>query len=105
MIDARRMEVYTALYNNELAEITAAYSIVINEQFCEQELANNKILFFGNGMEKYKNIATHKHTVFADMGDIYNSINILSYKKFTENKFASLAAAAPLYAKEFYNAV
>ena len=105
MIDARRMEVYTALYNNEPAEITAAYSVVINEQFCEQELANNKILFFGNGMEKYKIIATHKHAVFADMGDIYNSINILSYKKFTENKFASLAAAAPLYAKEFYNAV
>ena len=105
MIDARRMEVYTALYNNELEEIKEAYAVVINEQFCEPELINKKILFFGNGMEKYKNIATNKHAVFADIKDIYNSINILSYKKFMENKFASLAAAAPLYAKEFYNGV
>lgn len=105
MIDARRMEVYTALYSNEMAEIKAAYAVVINEQFCEQELTNNKILFFGNGMEKYKNISMNKHAVFAPIEDIYNSINILSYKKFTENKFAPLAAAAPLYAKEFYNAM
>ena len=105
MIDARRMEVYTALYNHELQEITAAHAAVINEQFCERDLANNKILFFGNGMDKFKNMVTHKHAVFTSIEDIYNSINILTYKKFTENKFAALAGAAPLYAKEFYNGV
>ena len=105
MIDARRMEVYTALYNNELTEITAPYATVIDEDFCSEELINNKILFFGSGMEKYKKIAIKNDTFFAHIVDIYNSINILSYKRFFQNQFAPLAATAPLYAKDFYNAV
>lgn len=103
MIDARRMEVYTTLYNQDLAELKPAHAVVIDEHFCAEELQENKILFFGNGMEKYKNIAEHEHALFTLVGDIYNSINVLSYKKFIDNTFAPLAAAAPLYAKEFYN--
>ena len=105
MIDARRMEAYTALYSEDLAEIKPAHAIVIDEHFCEEHLKENKILFFGNGMEKYKNIAGHEHASFAMMDDIYNSINILSHQKFIANTFAPLASAAPLYAKEFYNGV
>ena len=103
MIDARRMEVYTALFNARLEEIVPARAIVINKQFFEEELKFSKILFFGNGMEKYKNIATNYHAIFATNDDIYNSINILSHEKFTKNKFSALASSAPLYAKEFYN--
>ena len=105
MIDARRMEVYTALYNQDLIELKPAYAIVLDEYFCEEELKEKKILFFGNGMQKYKNIIKNDHALFEQIGDIYNTINILSYKRFIENKFAPLAAAAPLYAKEFYNGI
>ena len=105
MIDARRMEVYTALYNQDLIELKPAYAIVLDEYFCEEELKEKKILFFGNGMQKYKNIIKNDHAIFEQIGDIYNTINILSYKRFIENKFAPLAAAAPLYAKEFYNGI
>ena len=103
MIDARRMEVYTALYNQDLLELKPAYAIVLDEHFCEEELKEKKILFFGNGIQKYKNITKNEHALFEQIDDIYNSINILSYKRFIENKFALLAAAAPLYTKEFYN--
>ena len=105
MIDARRMEVYTALYNQDLLELKPAYAIVLDEHFCEEELKGKKILFFGNGMHKYKNITKNEYALFEQIGDIYYSINILSYKRFIENKFAPLAAAAPLYAKEFYNGI
>lgn len=105
MIDARRMEVYTALYNQDLIELKPAYAIVLDEYFCEEELKEKKILFFGNGMQKYKNIIKNELALFEQIGDIYNTINILSYKRFIENKFAPLAAAAPLYAKEFYNGI
>ena len=105
MIDARRMEVYTALYNQHLEELVAACAIVINKQFFEEEMFNYKILFFGNGMGKFKNIVTNDQALFATVGPIYNSINMLSYKKFSEKIFAPLAAAAPLYAKEFYNGI
>ena len=105
MIDARRMEIYTALYNQDLLELKPAYAIVLDERFFEEELKEQKILFFGNGMQKYKNLIKNEHALFEQIGDIYNSINILSYKRFIENKFAPLAAAAPLYAKEFYNGI
>lgn len=103
MIDARRMEVYTALYNQHLEEIVPAHAIVLDEHFYELFLKKNKILFFGNGMKKYKNSANPERAKFENIGDIYNSINILSYKKFIEKNFASLATSVPLYAKEFYN--
>ncbi len=103
MIDARRMEVYTALYNQHLEEIVPAHAVVLNEYFYEQYLKKNKILFFGNGMQKFKNTSVNDYALFATIGSIYNSINMLSYKKFVEKLFAPLAAAAPLYAKEFYN--
>lgn len=105
MIDARRMEVYTALYNQNLVEIKPAHAIVIDEHFFAEELEENKIVFFGNGMEKFENIARNQHASFGIIDDIYNSINILSHQKFTANTFAQLTTAAPLYAKEFYNGV
>ena len=103
MIDARRMEVYTALYNQHFQEIVPAHAVVLNEYFYDEHLLKNKILFFGNGMQKYKNIANHKHAFFSPNNDIYDSINILSFKKYTNNVFAKLAAVAPLYTKDFYN--
>ena len=54
-------------------------------------------------MLKYKNITIHEQALFEPIADIYNSINILSYKKFTENIFDPLAKSVPLYAKEFYS--
>lgn len=103
MIDARRMEVYTALYDQHLQEIVPAHAVVIDQHFHEQNLQKNEILFFGNGMQKYKNIAINEQAFFEPIGDIYNSINMLSHKKFTEKMLTPLASAVPLYAKEFYN--
>ncbi len=103
MIDARRMEVYTALYDPHLKEISPAHAVVIDEHFYEQDPHKNEILFFGNGMEKYKNVAINKNASFARIADIYNSINLLSHKKFTEKNFTQLNTAVPLYAKEFHN--
>lgn len=103
MIDARRMEVYTALYNQSLEELIPAHAIVITKQFFEKEMQHSKILFFGNGMEKFRNLAKNEQANFTTIDSIYYSINVLTQKKFTENILTPLAAAAPLYAKEFYN--
>lgn len=105
MIDARRMEVYTALYGKDLKELKPAHATVIDQSFCADELQDNKILFFGNGMEKFKKVADHPNAIFKEIGDIFTSISDLSFKNFRENIFAPLAASAPLYAKEFYNGV
>lgn len=103
MIDARRMEVYTAFYNQNLTELKPAHAIVIDKHFCENELSKNKILFFGNGMEKFKTYAVNEHALWGELGTIYESISHISFQKFKSNLFAPLTASAPLYAKEFYD--
>ena len=105
MIDARRMEVYTALYKQPLQELKPAHAVVIGEHFFKEELKKNKILFFGNGMEKFKKCSDNEQAVFVEMGDIHFSISDLSFKNFSERQFAPLAVSVPLYAKEFYDGV
>jgi len=103
MIDARRMEVYTALYNKNLEEIITPHAEIINEQFCATFLKNNKVIFLGNGIEKFKNIASSTNATFQQYLKITEAINLLSYDKFCGENFADIVTSSPLYTKEFYN--
>ncbi|HSH19755.1 MAG TPA: tRNA (adenosine(37)-N6)-threonylcarbamoyltransferase complex dimerization subunit type 1 TsaB, partial [Draconibacterium sp.] len=64
MIDARRMEVYTALYNSKGEEIRPVSAEIIDENFISDLLENHKVLFFGNGAEKCKNIIKNENALF-----------------------------------------
>lgn len=103
MIDARRMEVYTALYNENLVEIIAPHAIIIDEQFCSSVLEKQQVIFLGSGMEKFKYLNIFGNTVFENMPPLTNAINLLSYDKFCGEFFADVASSSPLYTKEFYN--
>lgn len=103
MIDARRMEVYTALYNENLVEIIAPHAVIINEVFCASFLEKQQVLFFGSGMEKFKYLNISTNAVFEKMPPITTAINLLSYDKFYGEIFADVATSSPLYTKEFYN--
>jgi len=52
MIDARRMEVYCAVYNQYLEEFLPTQAKIIEAKAFEKELKTNKIVFFGNGASK-----------------------------------------------------
>ena len=103
MIDARRMEVYTGLYNINVDEIIAPHAEIIDEQFCSKFLKINKVLFCGNGMDKFKKINTDPNATFVLLPDITEAINLLSYDKFCGENFTDIVAASPLYTKDFYN--
>ena len=64
MIDARRMEVYTALYNFKGEEIRPVSAEIIDLDFLADLLESNKIMFFGNGAEKCRNQIIHKNAIF-----------------------------------------
>ena len=102
MIDARRMEVYTALFNGKMQEIEPAHAVVIDEKFCSSLLQNHQIIFFGNGMNKFKQLVNFKNALFIEQEEIYTAINTLSHKMFENSDFTNLVMATPLYAKEFY---
>ena len=102
MIDARRMEVFTAIYTKELEIIKEPAAITLNENSFDEYLLNNSICFFGNGSNKFRTINKHEKAVFNDLKIDASSMVSLSEKSFAEKGFADLAYAEPLYLKEFY---
>lgn len=103
MIDARRMEVYTALYDNSLKLITAPSAMIINSQSFHSHLESYKILFFGNGSHKVKDVITHENAFFGELNQTAREMVALSEEKFKKNDFADIAYSEPLYLKDFYS--
>jgi tRNA threonylcarbamoyladenosine biosynthesis protein TsaB len=102
MIDARRMEVFTAIYTKELQIVKEPVAIALNENSFTEYFSNNSICFFGNGSNKFQVIEKNPQAFFRDIKTDASSMMFLSEKSFTEKKFADLAYAEPLYLKEFY---
>ena len=101
MIDARRMEVYTAFFdsaNNKKREINAD---IINADSYKNELTS-KVLFFGDGVEKCKEIIKNKNAKF--LSGIYPSSKdmlVLAKKRFEKKEFEDIAYFEPYYLKDF----
>jgi tRNA threonylcarbamoyladenosine biosynthesis protein TsaB len=102
MIDARRMEVYTALFDNNLQKILPINAKIIDESFLKAELETSKIAFCGNGAEKCKEVIKSNNAIFLD--NVFPlSINMISEanRKFNEKIFEDTAYFEPFYLKEF----
>jgi len=102
MIDARRMEVYTALFDENLQNILPTEAKIIDENFLQNELEKAKIVFCGNGSKKCKEIIDHKNAIFFD--SVFPlSINMIAdaENRFAEQKFENTAYFEPFYVKEF----
>jgi tRNA threonylcarbamoyladenosine biosynthesis protein TsaB len=102
MIDARRMEVYTSIYNQHL-EIKESTSAVVVEQISFHDfLERNKVYFFGDGAEKCNDIIDHKNASFEL--SIYPSaryfVKVINSKLINAD-FEDIAYFEPYYLKEF----
>lgn len=99
MIDARRMEVYCALFGSIQNPITAK---VIDQDSFAEELEKYPLLFFGDGADKCQQVLTHSNAYF-ELG-IYPSARgmlELAFQKFSKKDFEDLAYYEPFYLKEF----
>lgn len=102
MIDARRMEVYSAFYDNKLNIMREIKPDIITEGIYNEFLYKHKVIFFGNGMEKAREILTHPNSVFiSDINPLSNNMLHLSEKAFSDNKIEDVAYFEPYYLKEF----
>lgn len=105
MIDARRMEVFTANYDTNAMQVADIQSLVIENNAYELELKNHKMVFFGNGAEKCKEMIRSENASFID--GIYpkaSYIGQLAVEKFLKKEFEDLVNFEPFYLKEFYMA-
>ena len=103
MIDARRMEVFTAVYNEALEEIISPKAMILDELSFQPELHDRSLICFGNGSFKWKNVSRYPNVLFIDEKiDIAKSLAKLASSLYLEKNFANLAYAEPVYLKEFY---
>jgi tRNA threonylcarbamoyladenosine biosynthesis protein TsaB len=103
MIDARRMEVFTNLYDQLLAEKNTARAMIIDENSFSAILESNRILFCGDGSKKLQKIITSPNALFSNTIANASHLAQLSFNCFRNNEFASLAYIEPSYIKEFYS--
>ncbi|MEP2670135.1 MAG: tRNA (adenosine(37)-N6)-threonylcarbamoyltransferase complex dimerization subunit type 1 TsaB [Cyclobacteriaceae bacterium] len=102
MLDARRMEVYCLLANNKGDVLEPTQAKVIDESSFAEVLSKNKMVFFGNGAAKCKELITSPNAVFlSDIVPSAEQIGELAFKKFQTQQFEDLADFEPFYLKDF----
>ena len=102
MLDARRMEVYACIFNSSLQEIRKTEAEIIDDTSYLGYLEKGKVLFFGDGAEKCKDIIKHENAEFVD--DIFPSakqMGEISEEKFNDGIFEDSAYFEPFYLKDF----
>jgi tRNA threonylcarbamoyladenosine biosynthesis protein TsaB len=102
MIDARRMEVFMALYTHELDAIIPPCAMVLDENSLSDQLQLNDIVFFGSGRKKWEDIVKSPHAHFAEPPVNRGYLGVLATKKFKDHQFTDTAYCEPAYTKEFY---
>lgn len=105
MIDARRMEVYCAVYEGiTKKEIEPTQAKIIDETSFTDLLEKHQIIFFGDGAEKCKKVFEgNQNAIFLEQ-NIYPSaktLGILAFEKFRNQDFEDVAEFEPYYLKEF----
>jgi tRNA threonylcarbamoyladenosine biosynthesis protein TsaB len=102
MLDARRMEVYAALYTRALRPVMETKPVIIDGGSFEQYLNERPIYFFGNGAEKCKSVIQHPNAHFLDgVPLLAKYMSPLAEKKFLNEEFEDVAYIEPCYLKEF----
>ena len=102
MIDARRMEVYTALFDNNGNEIKGISAEIITEESFAEQLAKHRIYFFGNGAAKCRSAIVHPNALFPD--DFIHSARYMiqpALQAFNSQRFEDVAYFEPFYLKDF----
>jgi len=102
MIDARRMEVFTAIYRNDLVELMAPSAMIIDENSFSEYLSGQNLSFFGGGSNKCKPIITAPSASFIEINSNAGQLGILSFLRYLHQEFTELVYSEPAYTKEFY---
>ena len=101
MIDARRMEVYTAVYSADGERLTPVEAKVVGPESFADELAKGPVTFIGDGALKCREVITHPNARFRAAEPLARFMAPLAQKAFDEGQFADLAYFEPFYLKDF----
>ena len=102
MIDARRMEVYAAIYDRALNPVKEVSADIITADSYAEYLREHPVYFFGNGAAKCKEVITHQNARFIDdIQPLARWMFPLADRAFLDGTFQDVAYFEPFYLKEF----
>ena len=102
MIDARRMEVFAAVYQNDMVERMPATAVIIDANSFSEFLSDDTMSFFGGGSCKCKPIIASSRATFIEINYHIGYLGILSFLRYLQQEFTDVAYSEPVYTKEFY---
>ena len=103
MIDARRMEVFTAVYSHDFSPILGERSEILTESTFDTYLNKGKTIFLGDGITKFQAICKHKNAYFwENKFPSAKQMGRLALEKYQAQAFEDIAYFEPFYLKEVY---
>lgn len=102
MIDARRMEVYAAVYDRALREVRGVGADIVTAETYLPYLERGPVCFFGNGAQKCKAVIAHPNAIFlSDVVPLAKDMVPLAERAFLQGRFEDTAYYEPFYLKDF----
>lgn len=102
MLDARRLEIYSAIFDANHLQIRDIQAQILDESSFLDYLEKDKVYFIGTGVEKTKTILKHKNAVFIENKlPSANEMGLIAFNKYANNDFENLAYFEPFYLKDF----
>jgi tRNA threonylcarbamoyladenosine biosynthesis protein TsaB len=102
MIDARRMEVFTAVYTHELLPILESQSFILDSDSFNSLLSEKRIITTGDGSSKFHEIKSHQNLQHSESYNLPYSLSQLGFKRYTKQEFNVLSSTEPIYLKDFF---
>lgn len=102
MLDARRMEVYSAIYDPNLNQVRETKAQILDENAFREYLDKEKLVFIGSGVEKFKGICEHLNAVFVE-GKLPSAREMceLAESRYKKSDTEDVAYFEPYYLKDF----
>ena len=101
MIDARRMEVYQAVYKSDGERISQISPKILDSASYSDFLSEAHVLFVGNGCMKFKDVLKEGNAFFLPVNPAASAMALKAAKKFASKEFEDVAYFEPFYLKEF----
>ncbi len=101
MIDARRMEVYTGIFQKDLKVIEPVNAKIVDASSFDQ-FSDRNLILFGDGAGKFKGLFSGQTNIrFIDFTNSAEDLNFLAFRKFNDNETENTAYFEPFYLKDF----
>jgi hypothetical protein len=100
MIDARRNEVFTAVYDAELNMLASPFACILHED-AFAAFSDKKLVFSGGGSVKWKSQCKQRDCYFPDIDFNASCMATIAKEKFDSSEFTPVEVAVPFYLKEF----